>query len=56
MEHITLGKIWSILVEVRTNLTNHLTDHNKREDRWFKVACVLLTLFGMAIITYFFKQ
>jgi len=55
MEHITLDKIWGVLVEVKTNLQNHLTDHNKREDRWFRISIVLLSLLGIAIISYFIK-
>ena len=53
MEHITLEKLWGILVEVRTNLANHLKHHEKT-DKWMVVLVgVLLTFIGGLIIKLF---
>ena len=55
MEEITLEKIWGVLIEVKTNLGNHLTDHAKAETRQFRLICVLLGIMGASFIAYFIK-
>ncbi len=54
-EQITLEKIWGVLVEVKTNLSNHLTDHAKAETRQFRLICVLLGVIGAFCIAYFVR-
>lgn len=50
MEKITLEHIWTVLVEVKTNLLNHLR-HHERADKWLlSLVTALLVIIGGLII------
>lgn len=58
----SIDEVWQVLIEVKdkvvensVSLSNHLSEHKKRDNRQFQIVMSLIGLLGVAVIAYFIK-